>query len=66
MYVDRFPARHPLCTCPELTFSNMTNDWQAIRAQCRYAHPVLSAEDCREALDVFLEPYRTARVGGVW
>ncbi len=64
-HLDRFPARHPLCTCPELTFKNMGADWAAIRAQCRYDHPVMSAEDIRTAVDIFLEPHR-AGAGGVW
>lgn len=44
-HTDRFPRRHPLCTCPELTFANLD---AVDRSACQggaTAHPVLDTVD---------------------
>lgn len=47
---ERWPQAHPMCTCPEMTFSGPMPD----RAECRRKaypvdpHPVVSADDLRE------------------
>lgn len=47
---ERWPQAHPMCTCPEMTFSGSAPD----RAECRRKaypvdpHPVVSADDLRE------------------
>lgn len=46
---ERFPRRHPLCTCPEATF-----DAAPGRSQCKggtIAHPVLTGDDIRELIE---------------
>jgi len=43
----RLPGRHPLCTCPEITWSGPAPD----RSQCAggtTAHPVMTADDIKE------------------
>lgn len=55
MKTDRWPARHPLCTCPELTWANFaTFD----RPQCMggtTTHPVVGSEDLQRLIDTFKE-----------
>lgn len=54
MKVDRFPRRHPLCTCPPVTFANLDVN----RTQCAggsIAHPVVTAGDMRALLANFKE-----------
>jgi hypothetical protein len=53
--VERFPSKHPLCTCPDLTFANFAH---LDRSQCAggaTAHPVLTADDMRHIADTFKE-----------
>lgn len=58
-HAERFPRRHPLCTCPEWTFA-MYDGRQAPpdQAACRggtVAHPPpLDAGQLRQLLDVML------------
>ncbi len=41
----RWPSRHPLCTCPELTFANLATFDRTRCAGGATAHPVLTGEE---------------------
>lgn len=62
MKVARFPAKHPLCTCPDVTWSNLNVD----RSQCaggRVAHPVLDTDKARRLIDDFHNRLRPEQFG---
>lgn len=52
MKAERFPGRHPMCNCPELTWTNGAEVSRA-NADCRersngLTHRVLTAEELEE------------------
>jgi hypothetical protein len=58
MRTERFTDRHPLCSCPALTWDMATGrttapDLNACRARSPFAdpHPVLDADAIREIVD---------------
>lgn len=56
MKVARFPSKHPLCTCPPLTFSGPAPD----RSQCAggaTAHPIFTADDMRRIVETLKETH---------
>lgn len=63
-HAERFPARHPLCTCPELTFANM-NDAPPDRTLCAggaIAHRVISGDEMAEMVARFKREAAAGRV----
>ncbi|MGK5677482.1 hypothetical protein [Actinoplanes sp. URMC 104] len=60
------PARHPLCTCPELTWDTATGraaapDLDACRSRALVdPHPVAGADELRAAVAAILTPRRPA------
>lgn len=53
--VERFPRKHPRCTCPDLTWANFATLDRSQCAGCATAHPVLTADDMRHLIDTFKE-----------
>lgn len=59
------PGRHPMCTCPEVTFANLsTIDVAREREGCRRRavfgdlaidpHPVITCRDLHEMLQIYI------------
>jgi hypothetical protein len=54
-HIDRWPARHPLCTCPEINIADLS---PIDRPQCRggtITHPPpLDADQCKQLIAAFI------------
>jgi hypothetical protein len=59
MKVDRWPSKHPLCTCPDLTFAvydgRMPPPDRSHCAGGTTAHPILTADELERLIDTFRE-----------
>jgi hypothetical protein len=53
--VERFPRKHPLCTCPDLTWANYATFDRSQCAGGATAHPVLTADDLQHLADMLKE-----------
>jgi len=57
-HAERWPGRHPLCTCPPVTFAMIDRGEPLHRGQYKggtIAHPVITAEDIKRLVATFAE-----------
>jgi hypothetical protein len=56
MKIERFPRRHPQCTCPELTYDNFDT---VDRSKCEggeVAHPVVTLSMFKQFINALTRP----------
>lgn len=63
-HTERFPRRHPLCTCPEITFASLDKPRPPV-SECAggtIAHPPpLDLADLKALVAAYREPRQEAR-----